>query len=342
MSNITSQIVHLALDAYGDRLASVRGHVSNGDELDAMRAALEVAEAAWTKATPEHQTDMLRARMVLNQVVVPGAQPVEAVDGTALRWSELSLTVRLNDDDCSPIVFLGDEKVGYTMACVVAAVNEMKAALLDPRPTGHAKVLTTQSILNRIEAVARQADSAMHSSDERHLRNTLEIVADDLTAIIAAERVHAPTGEQAGEVEWPKKMQDRADGSHVYGSGYKAALKDASDHLAAQARPVGVPDNDNCAGDDYFGKKLPALRVDHQGREFEVRIVLHRGRHYVNRIFQLVSPARGYHSIRREVWPKAKVGPLLSELMGRLGMDQRGLLADYDKAMLAAAPEVSS
>jgi hypothetical protein len=73
-------------------------------------------------------------------------------------------------------------------------------ALAHPRPTGDAKVLTTQSILDRIEAVARQADSAMHSSDERHLRNTLEIVADDLTAIIAAERVHAPTGEQDGEV----------------------------------------------------------------------------------------------------------------------------------------------
>jgi hypothetical protein len=82
MSHITSQIVHLALDAYGDRMASVRGHVSDGDELDAMRAALEVAEAAWMKSNPEHQTDMLLARTVLNQVVVPGTQPAESVCST--------------------------------------------------------------------------------------------------------------------------------------------------------------------------------------------------------------------------------------------------------------------
>jgi len=80
MSNITSQIVHLALDAFGDRLSGVRGHVSDGDQLDAMRAALEVADVARAKSSPEHQTDMLLSRAVLNHVVVPGAQPVEAVD----------------------------------------------------------------------------------------------------------------------------------------------------------------------------------------------------------------------------------------------------------------------
>jgi hypothetical protein len=55
-----------------------------------------------------------------------------------MRWgSELSSTVRLDDDDISPIVFIDDDRVGYTMACVIAAVNNMKAAM--PRSIAEAK-----------------------------------------------------------------------------------------------------------------------------------------------------------------------------------------------------------
>jgi len=146
---------------------------------------------------------------------------------------------------------------GVIMAMAYAAVLRVLASRA---PTGDAKVLTTQSILDRIEAVARQADSAMQSGDERHLRSTLEIVADDLTSIIAAERVHAPTGEKAGEVvDWTdddvETLRNLRNAVGKYANLKKLWVPTIEKMLArarhventtampyAQPRPVGVPD----------------------------------------------------------------------------------------------------
>jgi hypothetical protein len=260
MSNITGQIVHLAMDAYGDRLSSVRGHVSNGDQLDAMRAALEVAEVAWTKSTPEHQTDMLIARTVLNQVVVPGAQPVEAVDEPR---QDIRARIGCESEDewfvtlvhgghtvRTAKVFPTREGAEKYMEGVNLWLN-VDADLAHPRPT----VPNGYTLIWEPELAAlRDRDYVFHDADRgghlwywqgdgadipESLTCSVVMSADTLRELVAKA---AAMGEQAGEVVWPKKMQDRADGSHVYGSGYKAALKDASDHLAAQARPVGVPD----------------------------------------------------------------------------------------------------
>jgi hypothetical protein len=122
------------------------------------------------------------------------AQPVEAVDKDSREFVLRAMATNYSDSHS------WDHLDADACRRGADEIKALRAVVAHPRPTGDAKVLTTQSILDRIEAVAHQADSAMHSSDERHLRNTLEIVADDLTAIIAAERVHAPTGEQAGEV----------------------------------------------------------------------------------------------------------------------------------------------
>jgi len=143
MTTITSQIVHLASDAYGDHLATVGGSPSNGDERDAMRAALEVAAAAWKKSLPEHQSEMQQAREVLNRVIIPDAAPVEVVNKAISEIVEgLAKIVNLPVDDQERIA--REPLMGLVVFIREAwqVVAQSHRALVCPSPTAEqAKVV---------------------------------------------------------------------------------------------------------------------------------------------------------------------------------------------------------
>lgn len=175
------------------------------------------------------------------------AQPVEAVDvDLPAGWSELSLTIRLNDEDCSPIVFIDDEKIGYTMACVIDAVRDMKLALAHPRPTGDVPRYTHLPV-DLWEAIAKNSVWLMRNAKDGHY--TLDQAIEYQLGAIATGRDPTPTGEQAGEVvvREPCKLcfgrgERTADGSN--GQRVRCKNCDGTGQISrhAQPRPEGVPD----------------------------------------------------------------------------------------------------
>lgn len=205
--------------------------------MNVKKALIHLHMLVTSSHNPGWQTNR-EAWATIRAALAETAQPVEAVDG-------------LTHDDLREVqTYVSESSILHA---------KIGAALAHPRPTSDTKVLTTQAILDRIEAVARQADSAGHSADEMHLRNTLGIIADDLTAIIAAERVYAPTVEQAGELVRVDSVAYRyrkrgCGGTWRYGSvSHRNAGRGPDpkvfevEMLArtedAQPSPVGVPDD---------------------------------------------------------------------------------------------------